>query len=554
MSCKDDSLRIEIQQMITKDEIQELLHSTETYRVERTTSTGDMDKFQEAICAFANDLPNSRKNGYLILGAYDNGTLSGLKVTDDLLKKIAAIRSNGNILPIPVMSVDRFQFPEGDLLVAEVSPSDLPPVRYRGRTFIRIGPRRDIATEAEERILAERRMSFMATFDTMPCLSAKLSDVNTDLLRTKYLIPLLGNELVESDTRPFEEQMAAVGMYDTEHNCPTYAAVVLFGYKPRRFMPGLYVQYVRFKGEDVTSEVENEMQLEGNYCELLPRLESLLELSVIKKKPVFVSILREEMVSNYPYQAIRELLLNACMHRDMQSNTPLRFYEFASHLEILNAGGLYGNARPENFPSVNDYRNPLVASAMKTLGYVNMFNRGVGQVQTDLKENGNQSAEFNVNLITAFKVDVKVSQSYTNNNGGKDGGKVGGDVPSLSPALSQVLSPDEEKDASTDAKDAISSSKVATLDEKVASSEPKVATSEEKVASPKKKISSEEMAIYILEYCSTWRSMDEIAQFANRDKNYIRNKVLPRLAEKLEKEYPDVPNHPRQRYRTIGRS
>ncbi len=59
--------------MITKDEIQELLHSTETYRVERTTSTADMDKFQEAICASANDLPNSRKNGYLILGAYDNG-------------------------------------------------------------------------------------------------------------------------------------------------------------------------------------------------------------------------------------------------------------------------------------------------------------------------------------------------------------------------------------------------------------------------------------------------------------------------------------------------
>ena len=48
-----------------------------------------MDKFQEAICAFANDLPNSRKNGYLILGAYDDGSLSGLKVTDDLLKKIA---------------------------------------------------------------------------------------------------------------------------------------------------------------------------------------------------------------------------------------------------------------------------------------------------------------------------------------------------------------------------------------------------------------------------------------------------------------------------------
>ena len=63
--------------------------------------------------------------------------------------------------------------------------------------------------------------------------------------------------------------------------------------------------------------------------------------------------------------------------------------------------------------------------------------------------------------------------SYVKDIGGKTGGKVGGDVPSLSPALSQVLSPDEEKDASIDAKDATSSSKVAALDEKVASLEPK---------------------------------------------------------------------------------
>ena len=69
----------------------------------------------------------------------------------------------------------------------------------------------------------------------------------------------------------------------------------------------------------------------------------------------------------------------------------------------------------------------------------------------------------------------------------------------------------------------------------------------------KKKMSAEEMAIYILEYCSTWRSVDEIAKFADRDKDYIRNKVLPKLTEKLEKEFPDVPNHPKQKYRTKKR-
>lgn len=153
--------------MVIKEEVLELLQSTETYRIERTSSTGDMDKFQEAICAFSNDLPNSRKKGYLILGAYDNGTLSGLRVDDALMKRIAGIRSDGNILPLPIMSVERVELEGGDLLVVEVSPALVPPVRYRGRTFIRIGPRRDIATESEERVLLEKRTSYMATFDAL---------------------------------------------------------------------------------------------------------------------------------------------------------------------------------------------------------------------------------------------------------------------------------------------------------------------------------------------------------------------------------------------------
>lgn len=136
--------------MITKEELRQLLKSTETYRIERTVSTGNKDKFSEAICAFSNDLPGSHKNGYLIIGAEDDGEIKpGFKVTDALLKNIAALRSDGNILPIPTMSVDRYEFPEGELLVCEVQPSPMTPVRYRGRVFVRIGPRRDIASEDE---------------------------------------------------------------------------------------------------------------------------------------------------------------------------------------------------------------------------------------------------------------------------------------------------------------------------------------------------------------------------------------------------------------------
>ena len=54
---------------MTKGELYEIIASDEGYRIELTTSTTDMAKFQEAICAFANDMPGSRKKGYLLLGA-----------------------------------------------------------------------------------------------------------------------------------------------------------------------------------------------------------------------------------------------------------------------------------------------------------------------------------------------------------------------------------------------------------------------------------------------------------------------------------------------------
>lgn len=392
--------------MISKTEVQELLHSTETYRVERTISTGDMDKFQEAICAFSNDLPNSKKNGYLIIGAYDDGTLSGLKVDDALMKKIAAIRSDGNILPLPIMSVERFEFPDGDLLVAEVSPSLLPPVRYRGRTFVRIGPRRDIATEAEERILLERRTSYMATFDAMPCLGATINDIDVNYIKQDYLPQVIDSEVLASDKRDIKEQMASIHLYDLTHDCPTNAAIILFGNNPRHFLPGFYIQYVRFAGKAIGGQVLNEKRFQGPLYRLLPELELFVSNAIITQRPVAISLFREKAVINYPNNALRELLMNACMHRDYQSNMPVRLYQFDDHIEIMNAGGLYGEARPENFPTVNDYRNPIIAEAMKEMKYVNMFNQGIRRVQEMLRENNNEEAVFDVSKLTVFEVNV----------------------------------------------------------------------------------------------------------------------------------------------------
>jgi ATP-dependent DNA helicase RecG len=74
--------------------------------------------------------------------------------------------------------------------------------------------------------------------------------------------------------------------------------------------------------------------------------------------------LKEKTQYNFPQWAIRELLMNAIMHRDYESNAPVKFYQFTDRIEIVNPGGLYSNVRSENFPNVNDYCNPVIAEAM----------------------------------------------------------------------------------------------------------------------------------------------------------------------------------------------
>ena len=398
--------------MITKEHLQKILSDTESYHIEKTVATDNMDKFSQAICAFSNDVADSKKKGYLLIGVRDNGELAGLQVDDKLLLQISNIRTDGNILPQPVMTVEKFSFPQGDVLVVEVTPSQVPPVRYRGRIWVRVGPRKSIATEAEEKLLTERRLSNIRTFDAMPCLGTTLEDLDITLFKKEYLSKAVAEDILQEDKRTIEEQMASLGLYDLRYQCPTNAAIVLFGNNPERFLHGAYIQYVRFKGLDRAGDIINEHKFSGNLCKVLPRIDVFVETSIAQKRPIPISVLREKTVSKYPYWATRELLMNAIMHRDYQSNAPVAFYEYDDRIEIQNAGGLYGKVSANNFPNVSDYRNPFIAEAMKVLGYVNRFSRGVYRVQKELEENGNGKASFDFSLITAFRVVEPISTTY----------------------------------------------------------------------------------------------------------------------------------------------
>ncbi|MGH3117330.1 MAG: ATP-binding protein [Gaiellales bacterium] len=125
-------------------------------------------------------------------------------------------------------------------------------------------------------------------------------------------------------------------------------------------------------------------------------LERLLRAN-IRTAVVEAGGLRQQERPDYPMVALREAIVNAVVHRHYESsNAPTSVRWFDDRVEVLSPGGPFGSVTQENFAERNDYRNPVLAAALKHLGYVNRFGRGIALIQATLADNGNPPAEFQI--------------------------------------------------------------------------------------------------------------------------------------------------------------
>ncbi len=365
----------------------------ESDRVERKQSP-EPERMRQAVCAFANDLPGRQAPGVLFIGVTDAGEPTGLPITDKLLMTLSDMRSDGNILPVPTLTVQKVVLRGVAVAVVEVYPSDAPPVRYKGQVWIRVGPRRAIATMEEERRLTERRVAGTQTFDQRPCAGAGIEDLVVETFRSSYLPGIVAPEILAQNRRTVEEQLASLRFFDLRSGRPTHAGLLLFGQDPLSAIPGAYIQFVRFEGMTLADAVQDAKEITGNLLAQLMRLDDLLPLQIHSAR-ASVGGLRHEDQPDYPLAAIREFTLNAVVHRTYEStNAPVRINWFQDRVEIQSPGGLYGQVTADNFDRVCDYRNPVIAEAMKVLGYVERFGTGIARARAALAGNRNPPPEF----------------------------------------------------------------------------------------------------------------------------------------------------------------
>ena len=375
---------------------------TESDRVERKASfKGEVPKkARQAICAFANDLSGHNEAGVLFVGASDDGKPSGLDVTDELLRTLADMKTDGNILPLPVLSVEKRLLKGAEMAVITVMPSDMPPVKYEGRIWIRTGSRRSLANQQEERILNEKRRYKNIPFDIYPIPSAKIADLSKTVFENEFLPAAFATDVLEANGRTYEEQLASCKMIVSPDNTtPTVLGLLSIGKNPQDFLPGAYIQFLRIGGTELADPVVDEEKIGGALVEMLRRTEEKLRSHNRIAVDIITAATHIKAIP-YPLAAIQQILYNAVLHRTYENtHAPVRVYWFDDRIEINSPGGPYGNVTCENFgkPGITDYRNPNIGDVLKTFGFIQGFGRGIATARTQMHANGNPSVEFETN-------------------------------------------------------------------------------------------------------------------------------------------------------------
>ncbi len=350
---------------------------------------------RRAICALANDL-GGRGGGDLVIGVDKMGDGFGTDVSDDALLKITGIRNEGKILDLPSMVVESAVWDAKPVIRVRVTAAATPPVRLDGVAWVRPGPQTVRASAADERLLTERRGALASlTADVRPLPGALLSDLDQEILASTYVSSAVDPQVLEENGRPRVQQLASLRLVDV-HETPTLLGILLGGFDPSHFVPGAYVQFVRYAGSDAGALVQDEEEIRDNLITASRTIGGLLQANV-RQRPVSSGLLTEEVRADFPLPALREAIWNAIAHRTYDaSNSPVRIAWFADRVEISSPGGPFGIVTAANFDRVNDYRNPALAAAMKSLGYVNRFGRGIGRIREELRRNGNPEPEFEV--------------------------------------------------------------------------------------------------------------------------------------------------------------
>ncbi|NJL03743.1 MAG: transcriptional regulator [Chloroflexaceae bacterium] len=385
---------------MSQKELDALIVGGESDRVEfKAIAKNNADTIKQTICAFANDLPKHQQVGVIVIGLHDDSRCADTDITDEMLTTLAHWQRD--ILPFPDLDVQKRTMHGCSVAIVTVHPHPNPPLRYNGRVYIRVGPTTRVADSQQEQRLIEKRRAGNKPFDLHPVYGATRDDLHQRAFH-EYLALAIKPDVLAQNSRSYEQKLASLRfIMSIDDPTPTVLGIITIGTNPSLYIPGSYIQFIRYDGITILDPIQDQQELRGTLLEILRQLDEKLSINVrtalrVGSQPT------AQAAPDYPIVALQQIARNAILHRNYESsNAPVYMRWFADRVEITSPGGLFGNVTRANFGTgVTDYRNPNIAEVMKNLGYVERFGFGLAKAQMELQANGNPPLAFDIQDTT----------------------------------------------------------------------------------------------------------------------------------------------------------
>jgi len=282
----------------------------------------------------------------------------------------------------------------------EAYPCDV--VLAFGKPFKRVGKNtvRMNNDEYKRKILEIHKRELY--FDGQICPEAKFSDIDEKKIKEFLRRARERRKLDVDETLSIKEILRKLKLIKGEDL--TNACILLFGKNPQDFFIQAGVKCIRFKGIDITADMLDFKDIEGNLFQQVEETENFIFRNIGLRAWLEDRKIERQEKWEYPPKAIREALVNAIVHRDYCSSGKVQVRIYDDRIEFWNAGRLPSGWTPDTLKQehTSEPFNPLIFKMFFWVGEVEEVGSGTNKIVSWCKEWGLPEPEFGISGTSIF--------------------------------------------------------------------------------------------------------------------------------------------------------
>jgi len=376
--------------------IKELIEIGESETVEFKKSTGEWKEIVETISAFAN-----KKGGVILVGVDEKKEVCGVSIgkgtIEDLTNKIL---NNTEPKIYPEIGIQSLNKRNIIYIKVEAYPYDV--VLAFGKPFKRVGRNtvRMNNDEYKRKILEIHKRELY--FDGQISPEAKFSNIDEKKVKEFLRKAREKRKLDIDETLSIKEILRKLKLVKGEDL--TNACILLFGKNPQDFFIQAGVKGIRFKGTDITADMLDFKDIEGDLFQQVEETENFIFRNISLRAWLEDRKIERQEKWEYPPKAIREALVNAIVHRDYRSSGKVQVRIYDDRIEFWNPGRLPSGWTPDTLKQehTSEPFNPLIFKMFFWVGDVEEVGSGTNKIVSWCKEWELPEPEFGISGTSIF--------------------------------------------------------------------------------------------------------------------------------------------------------